>query len=395
MVSNLSIFMNERLKHFKKLLPLSTTFFFYLLAWGIVIPIFNIKINEVTGSLFLSGIIFSLFGFIRIFFDPATGLLCDRINPKKILQASFLAYALIFLLYTLANNFELLFVTRFLHAIAGSMIWVSGWTLVRRKSKGHHAQEEISTWTTIQNIAYVIAPIIGGIIISATSWQPVYYIASITCLAGYIYTTIKVDVPENHNGTIKKFSQQWKSFFKNKSSAVRLSILTLILFTVTTAFGEFLPLHLNINKLSIGEISVIIAVGTTVPYILFPVVIGIISDKYGRKIPTIIGLALMSIGFLILGQVTTFTQFLFYTFVVFTGSAFIGMCVNAELNDLTKMEEVGGFTGIFEMIKDIGIAAGPLIAGYIASGTNIAVSFLALAVISISSIVIMKGFKNY
>jgi len=74
MVNGFTHFLQERLIHFKKMVPLSFTFFIYLFGWGLVTPIFNIRINDVTGSLFLSGIVFSIFSFVKIFLDPSIGL---------------------------------------------------------------------------------------------------------------------------------------------------------------------------------------------------------------------------------------------------------------------------------------------------------------------------------
>lgn len=395
-LQRLTPFMRERLTHFKKTIPMSMTFFIYLFGWGLITPIFNIRINEVSGSLFLSGIIFALLGFGGIFFNPAFGIMCDRINPKKLLQASLLAYTGVFLLYSIANNYELLFIARFLHAVACSAIWVSGWTIVRRLTVGRYAQEELSSWSTVQNIAYFIAPIIGGFLITIYSWPIVYYLASLSSFIGYLYVTFKVKFPEfKPDGTVKRFRDEWRSFFKEKSSSIRLVLLTLILFTVSTAFASFFPLQLVDNNMSIEGISVILAVSPTIPYIAFPIIIGFLSDKYGRRIPTLIGLILMAFGLIAFAYVTSFTQFLLYAFIIYTGIVFIDMCTNAELNDILPPGEAGGFTGIFETVKNTGMMIGPLIIGFVSQASSIPSSFLLLAVLSLASIIILKGFKNY
>lgn len=388
-------FLSERLVHFRKMVPLSATFFLYLFAWGLVAPVFNIRINQVTGSLVLSGIIFSLLGFTRIFLDPAFGLLCDRVNPKKLLQLTLFSYIIIFFLYTIVDSFIGLIVVRVLHGVAAGLLWISGWTLVRRKSKGVYAQEEISAWITIQDIAYIIAPLIGGFIITSFTWKPAFYIASVISLISFFYASFRIQSPDvNHNG-IKSFRQQFKSFFSNRSSAIRLTLLTLVGYTVYSSFAEFLPIFLNNNGVSIEEISIILSMSFTLPYVLFPIIVGVISDRYGRKIPTIVGLLFMSFGFYSFSYVTSFTQFFFYAFMIFTGDAFISLSLNAELNDLLPDGEAGGFTGIHEMIKDTGFALGPLIAGFIGASLNLRASFITLSIVCLASILILKGFKNY
>ncbi|MFA5406197.1 MAG: MFS transporter [Candidatus Nanoarchaeia archaeon] len=395
MRNNLNNFFVERVKHFKHMASLSNTFFFYLFAWGLVTPIFNIHINEVTNSLFLSGIIFSVFGFARIFFDPSIGLLCDRVNPKRLLQGSLLSYTLIFFLYTIANNFYLLLIVRVLHAIACAMLWISGWTLVRLKSKGNSAQEEISVWYSVQYIAYVIAPLIGGSLITMFSWQPVYYLASITAFIAFVYASINVKSVHTSNNSKKRFRDLWHQFFINKSSSIRLVLLTFLEILIVIGFYEFMPLLLDQAGLNIEEISVVFALAYTTPFILFPVIIGVISDKYGRKIPTAIGLIIISFGLLLFCNASTFTQFLFYTFIIVTGDAFVNLSFNAELNDMTPKNSAGGFTGIFEMIKDLAVAIGPLLVGVLSAVTNISFAFIIMSVMSLGTILVLKGFKNF
>ncbi|MBD3312732.1 MFS transporter [archaeon] len=388
-------FLNERIVHFKKMVPLSITFFIYLLGWGFVSPIFNIRVNDVTGSLSLSGIIFSLVGLVGVFSDPLVGLFCDRYNIKKMIQFSLVLYSIVFLMYSIAGSFEFLFITRLMHAFALSLLWTSGWTLTRRLTKGRYAQEEISAWSSVQNMAYILGPIIGGLIITIYSWQSVFYLGSVFSIISLLYFTFKVKMPVNHNSCPKTFKEQWHSFFKDPSVAYRLIALNLVLFIASTSFYSFLPIHLVDTGVSIEGVAIILALSTTVPYILFPIVIGVVADNYGRKIPTLFGLLFMALGLIFFTWINTFTQFLFYTFVIYTGVVFIQMSINAELNDMVSEKEVGGFTGIFEGFKDFGILIGPLVVGFISAVTSITFSFLILGAVCTCSIIVLKGFKNF
>ncbi len=393
MINEFTHFINKRLTHFKKMIPLSITFFLYTFAWAIISPVFNIRINEVTNSLALSGIVISMFGLIRIFIDPFMGLLCDKVNPKKLLQTSIASYAIIFIAYTLANNFIELMIIRIVHGLIAAILWISGWTLVRLKSKGKHSQEELSAWVTFQDIASIIAPLIGGFIITNYTWKPAYYLAAIISLISFAYASIKIRKPIKRKNHVKGLKQQLKKFFK-KPTAKRLTILTLTTYTILTAFGAFLPIHLKNKGLTIEEISIIFAIATTIPYLLFPILIGVLSDKYGRKTPTIIGLIIITIGFYAFTNINTFAQFFTYTLIIYTGASFITMSVNAELNDLLPVNQTGGYTGIYESIKDIGFTIGPLMMGLIASN-NMNTAFITLAISSLASIIILKGFKDF
>ena len=390
-MQRLSVFINERANHFRRIIPLSVTFFIYLFGWGIVSPIFNIRINEITGNLLLSGIIFSIVRLISIVLNPIVGRLCDRFNPKKILQYSLLSYTVIFLAYAYSHSFWQLFLTAILHSFAYAGLWVSGWTIVRKKTKGPHSQEELSFWATVQNLASLIAPVVGGILISINSWIITYYIASALSLLSAIYVK-KINSIQN-NKPEKSLKKEWRKFFKNPSLR-KLAILTVLLYFIGNGFGAYLTLKLKSDGFTIGEIGIILSL-TTIPYVAFPIIVGIVADKYGRKIPTLIGLLLSAGGIFLLTTTTRFTPALFYIFIAYTGFAFVSLSANAELNDLLKLKEAGSFSGIYESVKNTGAVMGPLLTGFIAQATNINYAFLILSAISACSIVILKGFKDY
>ncbi|MDE1798267.1 MAG: hypothetical protein KGH63_02585, partial [Candidatus Micrarchaeota archaeon] len=96
------------LRHVSKfnrgVLPLSVVFFIYTFGWGLTSPIFSIYVQNVTGSLFLTGLVLSMTTMMGIFLNIPFGILMGRMNLKRILQAVLLAYAALALLYPLANS---------------------------------------------------------------------------------------------------------------------------------------------------------------------------------------------------------------------------------------------------------------------------------------------------
>ncbi|VVB76274.1 Multidrug resistance protein MdtG [Candidatus Tiddalikarchaeum anstoanum] len=386
-------FIKERGRHFRKLSALSFTFLIYLLGWGLVTPIFNIRINDITNSLFLSGIIYSMLGLVMIFLDPNIGRLCDKINPKRVLQLSLLSYSAVFLCYTFAYDFTTLLLVRVFHAIACSGLWVSGWTLIRRKTKGNYAQEEVGFWEMVQNIAYVIGPMIGGVLISLMPSNFIFYTASILALLSFFYATVFIQSEKPVNNNKQSFREQLDMFFENKAS-FRISILAFISISVIVGFSNFLPIQLQNNNINIGEISVILA-GGYMPYILFPPFVGALSDKYGRKIPTITGLLIISVSLIFLGISRSFEQFMLFTFLINTGYSFVYSCMNAKLTDLLSIEEAGSLTGVFSMIQDTGSAIGPFIAGILISSFGYSNFYLILTVLILLPVFLIRGLKEY
>jgi MFS family permease len=67
--------------------PVSTAFFVYNFGWGIASPIFSIYVQKVTGNLFLTSVVLSMTTMMDIFLNIPFGVIEDRINLKRVLQA--------------------------------------------------------------------------------------------------------------------------------------------------------------------------------------------------------------------------------------------------------------------------------------------------------------------
>jgi len=73
----------RRVKGLRGAIPIICIGTLYYFFWGLVSPIFNIRINEITGSLALSGIIFAIWPIIQTFMDIKVQLNNQIINPTN------------------------------------------------------------------------------------------------------------------------------------------------------------------------------------------------------------------------------------------------------------------------------------------------------------------------
>ena len=116
----------RHIANFKRVfVPVSTAFFIYTFGWGITSPIFSIFVNDVTGNLSLSGLIFSLTTMMGIFLNIPFGIIEDKINMKRVLQIVLLCYSALALLYPLAGSFLPLLLLSIARGIASSFLWLT------------------------------------------------------------------------------------------------------------------------------------------------------------------------------------------------------------------------------------------------------------------------------
>src|SRR5699024_9433902 len=105
-------------------------------------------------------------------------------------------------------------------------------------------------------------------------------------------------------------------------------------------------------------------------------VAGRVSDSRGRKPPAVVGLLLLALGAVLLGQSADPWFFLFASLIAGVGSGSVNPAQSAALADVLGSEaRGGGVLAGFQMIADIGAVSGPLVAGAIAEDWSFRASF--------------------
>jgi MFS family permease len=100
--------------------------------------------------------------------------------------------------------------------------------------------------------------------------------------------------------------------------------------------------------------------------LIFQVPIGYMSDNYGRKPFILVGLVLMAISTMLLGEVQTIGQLIALRLVQGVAAAGVAAPVFALAADLSSKGGEGRQMSVITMGLGLGIAVGPLLAGVLA-----------------------------
>ena len=120
---------------------------------------------ERTMAAYLAGI-----GIGQLFYGPIS----DRFGRKPPLYAGLLLYALGALGCALADSMWLLMAARVLQAIGGCAAMVIGRAIVRDRCEPHEAARAFSTLMFIVSIGPILAPSLGGWVITSFDWRAVF-----------------------------------------------------------------------------------------------------------------------------------------------------------------------------------------------------------------------------
>jgi len=104
------------------------------------------------------------------------GSLGDLLGPKRIFLIGVLAFGATSVLCAVAPTGNFLIVARALQGVAGALLTPSGLAVITRTFSGEERGAAIGTWTAWTGIAFVIGPLVGGWLVTNTSWRWIFFV---------------------------------------------------------------------------------------------------------------------------------------------------------------------------------------------------------------------------
>ncbi len=367
----------EDLRHFrnfsKVILPISVAFFIYTFGWGVVSPMFSIFVNNITKSTFLTGVILSATTIFGIFLNIPFMVIESRINMKRVLQVVLLSYVGFALLYPMANSTVSLVLVSMGRGIASSFLWLTSWAYVfdfaNRKARG----EESGFFSSMNDFASGVAPLVGGFATLVAFLFP-FYILAATSFTAFIIVSLFV----HHSPKLKKVParDQFATLLRNmkKLNFMKTMFLVVLFYALINIFYSFIAIFLNSEGISVFYIGVMLTV-TLLPAVALEVTIGNLVDKHGvRKI-----LSLAAVLAAATGVMFTLSSNIFYIaafILAFTISyTAIFIALYSRMSDLIKKEGIT-LMGPIAAIKDLGYTIGPLVGGWMIGAISIGPAFM-------------------
>lgn len=106
----------------------------------------------------------------------AAGSLSDIFGRKKILTIGLIGFLVTSILCAVAVNGEMLVISRGLQGIAGALLVPSSLALIISSFTGKEQSKAIGRWTGWTGIAFIIGPLVGGLMVDLLSWRLVFAI---------------------------------------------------------------------------------------------------------------------------------------------------------------------------------------------------------------------------
>jgi MFS family permease len=347
--------------NFKRVIfPISIAFFIYTFGWGITSPIFSIYVENITGNLFLTGLILSLTTMMGIFLNIPFGIIEDRMNMKRVLQIVLLIYSALALLYPVADTFLWLLLLSVTRGVASSFLWLTSWAYVFAYAEKSVKGKEVGFFSGMNDFASALSPVVGGLISILSFFLP-FYMLSLTSLTAFIVVSLYLhEKPKAEKASFNVQVTTLWSYMRNKRF-VKTIFLIILFYALINVYYSFLPIFLNSEGIAIPLIGVILTVAL-LPAVALEVPIGNLIDRHGIRKTLAVAASLTTLTAIMM----PLSNSLYYTLAIVTAFTMsytvIFIALYSRMSDIMG-ESKTAITGAIATFKDLGYTIGPLAAG--------------------------------
>lgn len=315
------------------------------------------------------------------------GILSDKIGHIKMLTTGLIIFALTPFLYPLASSLVQLGLIRAFHGLASAMFLPATVALVVETSTQDRWGETLGWFTTATQSAFVVGPVLGGLILSHYGFTIAFYTCGIIPLSGLIFLFFRLIAiqPIGKREVVSSGSRRWLK------QTVFAGLTAPFFFTMGSGtILTFMPLYsqsLGIAETGAGIIIASVYIGSA----LLRVPGGKLSDNIGRRSVMLVGLATSFAAMILISFLNSFSGLIAVAILYGVGMGLAMPASYALVADLTPPEVRGLTMGMTNAFLYGGIATGPTVMGIVASLSNYTTMFRTCSLSLILGFVVVIG----
>ncbi len=340
----------------------------------------------------LVGSLISLYGFVAALLQPVMGALSDKLGKRKLLiQVGLGLIGISTLAYILANHFFDLLILRTFQGIAVAITIPASMALMAEITNKESRGGAMGVYSTLRITGFTIGPLVGGFLKDHFGFNAAFYAGFAFIILAMVLVQIWVtDVKvEKNKADVKNKIRIFEKRLISPGilSAASATFMMAAAFSIITALeNEFnSKLHINASQFGIAFSMLMVT------RLLFQVPLGKYSDSIGRKPLILAGLILMCPATILLGISGSLGQLIVYRLIQGIAAAGIAAPAFAVAADLSHSGGEGRQMSIITMGFGLGIATGPLLAGFL-SVLFFELPFIAIGFLSLVSAWIVYHF---
>jgi predicted MFS family arabinose efflux permease len=374
----------NRRKGLSPIFVIVLTVFIDITGYGIIIPLLPFYANEFQAGPTALGILIASFAIMQFFFSPLLGKASDKMGRKPILLLSLLISFISFTIFSFANSYLMLLLSRIIAGIATeravAQAYIADVTDHKTRTK------EMGKIGAAFGAGFIIGPALGGSL-SIYGFSIPGYAAMFLTLINILFVISFLPEPQRDKEKTVEITSGSSGYLRGLGDSLRKPLLgptLLILFIVTLAFSTIpviVPLlsidFFNFNSLELSYVFIYIGL---IQIVMQGFLINPLSRRLGEEKLIALGPILMATGTFLMPIFQNLAVFYLTNALLAAGFGIINTSVPAFLSKRTSLDEQGSILGIAGSVVSIANIPGPLIIGLIYDISGSFVPFFISAV---------------
>lgn len=356
--------------------------FIIAVGFGIVAPVLPAYADSFNVGTTAVAVVISSFAFVRLAFAPVSGKLVTRFGEPRTYIAGILIVALATGACGFATHYWQLVAFRSIAGVGSTMFTVAAVGLLIRLTPPTLRARASGLWATGFLLGSIGGPIIGAALVRVSIRTPfIAYAVSLVVAAVFVWwflrgSTLAALDQNNTQPTMLvrdafrsgAYRAALASGFANGWAVFGLRVSLVPLFVAKALDGSPAVAAISLSVFAIGNAAALMVSGK-------------FADSLGRKPLGIAGLAVSAIGTIGMGFSGTITLFMIASLVAGIGAGVLNPPQNAVVADVIGSKAKGGpVLAAFQMVTDLGVIIGPLLAGVLADAFSYQVAFTVTGV---------------
>ncbi|KAA0749502.1 MFS transporter [Bacillus sp. BF2-3] len=352
--------------------------FFASLNQNIYSPIIPIIRDSFQVSITMVNFSVSIFIFITAIMQIVFGSIIDFKGARTILIPSIILTIIASIGCAITSNFTVFLICRILQAVGTAAIPLIAATTIGTVFQGEQRGSAMGTYQTMLSIAPAVAPVLGGFIGEKYNYPGVFWL--LVAVSVILFITNWIYFPNDRVGSKKELSgktliSHYASIFKSKVGSSIL-ILSFFAFFLYFSFLVYLPIlltdHYQLSLQVVGLLYLPMAISLIIGSMTFKT----IQSKISQKKLFIAGNVVLALS-VILFAVTHSKTLIGVTVALILHGISIGILTPLFATMIANEFEHnrGSAMGMFNFIRYMGMAVGPIVSGVLLAHFNPTVVF--------------------
>jgi MFS family permease len=314
----------------------------------------------------LIGLLISLYGIVFTIAQPISGALSDRLHRRKLfIQGGLVLAAVATVSFIFAQQYSDLVILRVLQGIGVAVTIPASLAILAVDTQQQTRGGSMGLYSTFRMIGFATGPLLGGWVYVQYGFNAVFILGAIIVFVSVLLVQAWV-----HDSPIEKSLPDSSGFhfMDRRFFAGGIAVLGVAILLMSSAYSMMSALENEFNsRMNLTAFQFGIAFSAlTVSRLIFQVPIGRLSDRTGRRYLIVLGLLLMAPVTALMGFAASLSQLTFLRLAQGLTSAAIIAPGFALAGDLAIRGGEGQQMSVLSMGFGLGIAIGPLIAGFLA-----------------------------